>query len=280
MADSSSSPVIRYGDVILPPDPLGMWATTPEEIKPGYEIYTSLTTEGQHGGSNSAEYIRGYLEADKHQVWGWVIYRCTYESDEDWAKLMDIFHRSIKIKLERCGGLDLLDSCHLTVIEDKDTLDDASTAVVREHFKQWCMTAPQNEQGGANQMRSQRYQFCVQVDDESINSILYEAPPPEKLDKEADGYVNLIWKYWHPDPPELREARERRKNQGGYEPKYLDDGCEEIEGCRLQDVEWLRAGYQVIFVRLYSSLRERGDWYVLYRRPGEAVLGDSYWGII
>jgi hypothetical protein len=171
-----------------------------------------------------------------------------------------------------------LDKCHLTVIEDKETLDDASTAAVRDHFKEWCMTAPQKEQGQANQMRSQRYQFCIQVDDECINSILHEAPPPEQWDKDADGYVNLIWKYWHPFPSRLREVSERREKLGGYKRNHLDDGCEEIEGCKLQDVGWVKAGYQIVFVTLYALLRERGDWDVYYRRPDEAVLGDGNLG--
>lgn len=92
MVENSPDPGFRYGHIILPPDPLGMWATTPEEIKPGHEIYTPLANERPGINGIYVEAVEGFLEADKHLVWGWVIYRCTYESDEDWAQLLDLLH--------------------------------------------------------------------------------------------------------------------------------------------------------------------------------------------
>ena len=40
-----------------------------------------------------------------------------------------------------------MDNLGLTVIEDRDNLDDVEASVVREHFETWAETAPAREQG-------------------------------------------------------------------------------------------------------------------------------------
>ena len=66
-----------------------------------------------------------------------------------------------------------MESLSLTVIEDRSILDDASTSFVREHFKQWAATAPQKEQGTSPGL-SQRYRYCVQVDADALESVVYD----------------------------------------------------------------------------------------------------------
>jgi hypothetical protein len=38
---------------------------------------------------NNADNIERQLQEDGHKIWGWVIYRCTYKSNEEWASFMD-----------------------------------------------------------------------------------------------------------------------------------------------------------------------------------------------
>jgi hypothetical protein len=76
-----------------------------------------------------------------------VIYRCTYESDDDWGRFMERLRGQIRYSLETYNGLNMMDSLSITIFEDLSILDSASTSVVREHFKQWAATAPQQEQG-------------------------------------------------------------------------------------------------------------------------------------
>ena len=38
---------------------------------------------------NNADNIERQLQEDGHKIWGWVIYRCTYKSDEEWVQFMD-----------------------------------------------------------------------------------------------------------------------------------------------------------------------------------------------
>src|SRR5436305_4047404 len=131
---------------------------------------------------NNADNIERYLQEDGHRTWGFVIYRCTYDSDDDWNKFMEHLRHHIRQALEVYNGLDMMDSLSLTVIEDRSILDDASTSFVREHFKQWAATAPEQEQGeGIGPGLSQRYRYCIQVDDAALESI---------IEDKNDGFIN------------------------------------------------------------------------------------------
>src|SRR2546423_15191719 len=83
--------------------------------------------------NNNADNIERYLQEDGHRTWGFVIYRCTYESDDDWGQFMERLRDQIRCTLEIDNGLDMMDSLSITVFEDRSILDGASTSVVREH---------------------------------------------------------------------------------------------------------------------------------------------------
>ena len=202
--------------------------------------------------NNQADNIERYLQEDGHRTWGFVIYRCTYESDDDWDRFMGL-RDQIRCTLEIYNGLDMMDSLSVTVFEDRSILDGASTSVVREHFKQWAATAPQQEQGTGPAL-SQRYRYCVQVDAVALESIIHDAPSPPQPGIISDGFVNLIWKDWEPSRPDPREEVE-----------------EPIEGCTQHKVGWVRVAYQDVMVDVYHYLRDWNDWYSEYRRPPEVA---------
>jgi hypothetical protein len=157
------------------------------------------------------------------------------------------------------NGVDMMDSLSLTVIEDRSVLEGASSKVVREHFTEWAVTAPQQEQGaGAGPEQSQRYRYCIQVDRQSLESVVYKAPAPPEPDDDRDGFVNLIWKDWESGPWELPPGR-----------KVEEEDEEPIEDCMKQDVGWMRVAYQDVMVSMYHRLRGYNSWYVEYRRPPE-----------
>ena len=158
---------------------------------------------------------------------------------------MERLRGRIRRTLEIYNGLDMMDSLSITVFEDRSILDDASTSVVRKHFKQRAATAPQQEQGTGPAL-SQRYRYCVQVDAEALESVIH--------DTISDGFVNLIWKDWEPDKPDHREEVE-----------------EPIEGCTQHKVGWMNVAYQDVMVGMYYYLRGWNDWYTEYRRPPEVA---------
>lgn len=104
------------------------------------------TPEGSTAHNNAVN-IERYLQEDGHQIRGFVIYRCTYKSDADWAEFMKRLHEQTRRVLGYCNVVDMLDRLHVTVIEDRALFDNASTSAVREHFRHWAATAPQEEQG-------------------------------------------------------------------------------------------------------------------------------------
>jgi hypothetical protein len=98
---------------------------------------------------------------------------------------------------------------------------------------------------------SQRYRYCVQVDDAELEAVLdYESKKYGNL-----GHVNLIQRDWVPvvDPRE--------------EPE------EAIEDCTLHDVGWMMVDYASLMVDEYCQLRGLNDWYSEYKRPPEVVRG-------
>jgi hypothetical protein len=68
---------------------------------------------------NNADNIERYLQEDGHRTWGFVIYRCTYESDDDWGRFMERLRDQIRYELKLFNGLDMMDSLSVTVFEDR-----------------------------------------------------------------------------------------------------------------------------------------------------------------
>ena len=74
---------------------------------------------------------RSILKRSPGLEWGFVIYRCTYESYSDWARFMDLLNTRVRLNLEEESSLDLLDRLDWCVQDDRDVLNGASTGQVR-----------------------------------------------------------------------------------------------------------------------------------------------------
>ncbi|OBT62295.1 hypothetical protein VE03_08598 [Pseudogymnoascus sp. 23342-1-I1] len=155
---------------------------------------------------------------------------------------MELLRRHIRFALECYDEVDMMDNLSLTIIEDRSTFDDASTCIVHEHFKQWAATAPDLEQGeGIGPGQSQRYRYCIQVNEEALESV---------IEDENDGFVNLIQKDLEPQTADDREPAE-----------------DPIEDCTLHDIGWMMVDYQDVMVDMHNLLRGLNNWYLEYRRP-------------
>lgn len=53
------------------------------------------------------------------KILGWVIYRCTYSSDRDWADLMSRLGFYIRESLQQRNGLDAIESLDYYVLEHR-----------------------------------------------------------------------------------------------------------------------------------------------------------------
>ena len=210
--------------------------------------------------SNTADNIERHLQSDGHQIWGLVIYRCTYGSSPDWEEFLRRLQHYDRRMLERFNGLDLLDSLRITVFDDQSVFDNASTSFIRDHFKQWAATAPQQEQG-TGPVNAQRYQICIQVNEESLASIISRPPPEEYPGLYDRGYVNVIYKDWEPEQPDSDDSDE-----------FDEEPWEPLEECTLYEVGWMRVRYSSGMVGMYYYLRDPVvSWDGEYRRPPEIV---------
>lgn len=105
------------------------------DLLPGWDAKSRRTPDSSTF-FNNADNIERQLQADEHKIWGWVIYRTTYDNEDDWKECLSRLRRRIEESLRSCGGLDMLDSLDCTVIEDRERFDGASTSIIREDFKQ------------------------------------------------------------------------------------------------------------------------------------------------
>lgn len=197
---------------------------------------------------NNADNIDRYLQEDGHQIWGIVIYRCTFRSNSDWEECVRRIRDRASESLKYYNGLDLMQRFRPIVFDDRAKFEGASTAAVREHFRQWTATAPQEEQGTGPGL-SHRYRYCIYVDDEALRSVI-DADPKSI----TDGFVKLIHKDWEPE---------------------LDNDDEQklLEGCTQEDVGWMMVGYQDVMVDMYPPLRDEDAWSIEYKRPDWVVHG-------
>lgn len=63
--------------------------------------------------------IRALLEQDPAAKWGFVIYRCTYENEDEWARFMDYLNTRTRLNLEEGGDEDLFERIDWQVQEDR-----------------------------------------------------------------------------------------------------------------------------------------------------------------
>ena len=215
--------------------------------------------------NNDADEIERQLQEDGHRTWGYVIYRTCYKTttDEDWAEFLKRLRWQMERKFDYFNGRDILDLFTLTVIDDRE-LDGADTATIREHFRQWCITAPQSEQstGDGSEIRagqSPRYRYAIQADFESLQSVVFDASAPPALDISKKGWVKLITASWRAVLP----------------PETLQEYFEPLEGVVQNDVGWMKIPYQQVMTQYYAEACDLNFWPISYRRP-PFVMGWPY----
>ncbi|KAJ5649967.1 uncharacterized protein N7484_003690 [Penicillium longicatenatum] len=166
-------------------------------------------------GLNEADRLEALLEKDSFKIWGFVIYRCTYQDNAEWEKFMARFLSAVPEFLQYYSGLDLLDTFTPTVFEDPP-------------LSRWAKTARQEEQGVSEDYRARtgRYRFFITVNQEALESVLNA---PEDFDEEV-AFVRMVHAEWEP-----REYDEEDIANGDVDPPE-----EPLEGCTEHDVGWMK----------------------------------------
>jgi hypothetical protein len=76
-------------------------------------------------------HVRSVLSRNSHLKWGFIIYRCTYTSDIQWAAFMSYLNTRVRLNLEAAGAGDLFTRVDWDVQEDR-ALEGAGVGEVRE----------------------------------------------------------------------------------------------------------------------------------------------------
>lgn len=147
--------------------------------------------------------------------WGFAVYRTTYDDDDAWERYLEVLKVTARRSLVQQGGDVLLEQymdCRWTlpakftaksrtqrrhclthisplgpVISDRATLDGASKADVRRHFKSWCAGRSEERDGpGATKKRAgrlPRFKHCLYVDRKCLDTL---AKMPEDFCEEPE----------------------------------------------------------------------------------------------
>ncbi|KAH0367124.1 hypothetical protein KCU65_g4898, partial [Aureobasidium melanogenum] len=226
--------------------------------------------------ANVADQIERALQADGHRIWGFVVYRCTYDNDEEWQFCMRHLREQARHSMKYYNGLDMLDDKYfrLTVIEDRSKLDGADYSVIRQHFREWRIEALHREQGSHEEIESRRqepvpwygglavrYRFCLFIDAASLRSIVERGHEPCI---NGDGpWVNLTHDDHHSEYPSDSED----------DLKFIDDdddgdgGYPSIDGNTQEDIGWMRVCPEYLLTIHYSWCWDLNYWAVNYARP-------------
>lgn len=262
---------------------------------------------GYLSNSTEAQRIEDLLSFYGLTKWGFVVYRCTYGDDERWAQFMarlnthrDAVLRAFYHKPE------LVESYDWNVHEDP-SLEGATKDEVRRRFRQWVTTTSQMEiPGGLEDFKkaaimreNPRYNYCVHVDLDAMDSVMQQPAGAIGLDCPVSGYVNLVRADRGWDLPDFdrfdwasheslkaaeAEKQERNEEEDGdeyedeeeyededeYEDEY-DKGEPEIEGSRLTDVGWLMVCAGSLVPETFAALIRSFVWDIKYRRPPKVM---------
>ena len=216
---------------------------------------------------NAADRIDRQLEKCDEDTWGFVIYRGTYSDNTEWAEFLSRLQQSMEESLTFYKGLDMLDYFSLTVLEDPIRFNNVNTSVIRDDFDRWATRETErlhNRRERRLVRRSQRYEFCIYVDQEAIDSILQEDTQVGAMGWRVKGWVKLILRdhdrpYIPNDPP---------MHEDEVEEEY-----ESVEGNTHKDVGWMRVDYQGVMITFYNYFDNWNFWHTAYRRPPEIAQG-------
>ncbi|KAK4119858.1 hypothetical protein N657DRAFT_684167 [Parathielavia appendiculata] len=84
-----------------------------------------------------AHTIKDALELHRLFCWGFVLFRCTYRSQENWEKFLARVQGHARERFEQAGLMDVYARMRWTVFEDAAGLDGADIAETSRRFVDW-----------------------------------------------------------------------------------------------------------------------------------------------
>ncbi|KAL0939145.1 uncharacterized protein CTRU02_205755 [Colletotrichum truncatum] len=202
----------------------------------------------------------GMIRTGYHR-WGFVVYRCTYDDQDLWDRYLSQLKENSYNQLVDGRRAELLEQyLDWVVIEDRDTLNNASKADVRKHFNQWVSEHAAETSAHPDIIDLPRFRYCLYVDQKCLNTLepfqKSELPPISKKRKTKDTekpmVVAFIDRLWTPnqeyeqkvgfrdeveDDENDIESEEDEENDYIYDP-MAEGGYPPVEGCDKKYVGW------------------------------------------
>lgn len=209
------------------------------------------------------------LKQHGHDFWGWMVYRCNYSADSEWAEFKEKLEADSRESFEFYNATEAMLKKHVwTFVEDRERLENATKSDVRRIFNEW-VNSPEAaaEQPNAKQRspvtHMSRYRYCIYVDQASLRSVL----------EDSDWHLILIDRSWVPEEEEepdegnpYEDDDEEELTEEQREELRLANTWPEIEGCTEEDVGWCKMGIAVM-VGHYVIFCEPYRWELYYERP-------------
>jgi hypothetical protein len=141
-----------------------------------------------HLSTEEATAIQKSLANYKVAQWGFVLFRCTYGSQEKWDKFVALLKEDAHDFFEWRDMEHVYDNLAWTIIEDAETLDGAGIVETSRRFREWVEGPGRQEMQGSVFAGEEspswpRYYYFLHVDEESLESVVDD----EKA-REASGY--------------------------------------------------------------------------------------------
>ncbi|KAF5676817.1 hypothetical protein FCIRC_6907 [Fusarium circinatum] len=202
------------------------------------------------------------MQETEFKSWGFVIFRSVYteESQAQWESYIDFFKATVEDKLKYMELWTLLEP-HLewTIMEDRETFDNASKEQVRDRFSQWVSERSIERDGAGAEdplaMYLPRYRYCVYVDQKCLDTVDEYAA---WVDAGAEGHKRAV----------VCAMLDVKCEPGGQGR----DGFPSIEGCTKEYTGWIYTGVQGI-PTLYDSLFHQALKEQDAPRPPGVMLG-------
>ncbi|KAK4032562.1 hypothetical protein C8A01DRAFT_40998 [Parachaetomium inaequale] len=123
--------------------------------------------------------IKDALEIYRLSDWGFVLFRCTYGSQEKWEKFVALVQGHARECFEQAGMMDVYARMRWTVFEDAAALDDAGIVETSRRFVEWVEQGPGGRELAGSvfgptiaETDTPRHIFFLYVDEESLESVV------------------------------------------------------------------------------------------------------------
>ncbi|KAG7284553.1 hypothetical protein NEMBOFW57_010931 [Staphylotrichum longicolle] len=139
--------------------------------------------------------LQASLEQYDIRRWGFVIYRCTYSSQEKWDKFMGLVKKHARDYFEEWRMDHVYDSLSWTIIEDADNLNGADIVKTSRRFKDWADSQGKQEMEGSEfstTWGSGEHIECEEEDEWEIDYEERDYRKRVKIDSLVDLYCYLL----------------------------------------------------------------------------------------